>query len=99
PRTTPPLFPYTTLFRSSAAHRAFGPPLLCQASSIDEPASRNLWENVFQTGIPSHGCLYEGVISDLILCSQFIPQCGKLLLRVPGDRKRTRLNSSHQITC
>src|SRR5256885_10985637 len=86
------LFPYTTLFRSAAADRA-------AVAAVVEPLQRAV-----QYGQPVPQALRDGVV--LALGGQRLCYVGavarlrRVVLGLPvllGDRKSTRLNSSHLV--
>src|SRR5437899_6831504 len=78
-----PLFPYTTLFRSSISHFVLLA-LLAQAQAPETPAQRDArmaWWRDAQFGMFIHW----GAYAELRIAPP----------RHAGDRKSTRLNSSH----
>src|SRR3546814_19799682 len=94
PRTTLPdnLFPYTTRFRSDRG---------AVAGDASGQVGKALWIAGKEVGVVQHPFVggdrrlkpidfpRQPVVVALVLVGQFVPR------RRPGDRKSTRLNSSH----
>src|SRR5206468_11047884 len=85
PRST--LFPYTTLFRSSSVHHPFTSPNAEDIALLDSAPER------------VRALAYDVVLNGLELGGGSIrindPALQRKVLSLLGDRKSTRLNSSH----
>src|SRR5258708_10778475 len=86
PRST--LFPYTTLFRSSAAQIDLGDAEGMARGFLDEDKTKLTW-HLPRVLLPKNRV--KLLLNLLIIANQTIPR-GRC-----QDRKSTRLNSSHQI--
>src|SRR2546426_6302890 len=81
PRST--LFPYTTLFRSAEAKTAVAhKPIWTDLSTSDPAAARDFYAKVFGWKVEVNPDPQYG---------------GYALAKIGGDRKSTRLNSSHLV--
>src|SRR5207244_10422080 len=86
PPPSPPLLPYTTLFRS-----AFAPPAVT-ASAIAAAIASHHARSIAASAASS--CTRSGASTERM---QISLELGMRSVDAPLDRKSTRLNSSHQI--
>src|SRR5438477_222096 len=87
---TPPLFPYTTLFRSART-----PGTVASAAPVDPAATseRNLRRDKFSRAIATSSCAVDTLARSQ---ARWRPSAGRAAAcRRRPDRKSTRLNSSH----
>src|SRR5690606_40063566 len=86
PPPTPTLFPYTTLFRSVLLYIAFGQPFVNSILPLD-------FKKVGAVGVLLSLLTGTGA---LLFGAPFLTQAfARVHLPIFGDRKSTRLNSSH----
>src|SRR3712207_9394822 len=90
PRST--LFPYTTLFRSFGSRRREGESVGHAASIGGAPVQTAL--GGVAGGPPSRWCRWGGPGSGR-LDGEHVDDDDRHVVAAPGDRKSTRLNSSH----
>src|SRR3546814_15187260 len=88
---TDTLFPYTTLFRSGALHL-----LVLAQVHFQRPVGDQL--DVVEAGhagaVVAHGAVARGDVHDRRILAEGLPHHAAPA-RLEGDRKSTRLNSSH----
>src|SRR5207249_5369399 len=90
PPPRPPLFPYTTLFRSS---HEFTTRVHCPASFSDGEAGHCV--GLLVNGLELGNAGLQEYFSVVPRVSSFAPFSQKVSLLASTDRKSTRLNSSH----
>src|SRR3546814_5990838 len=91
---TDPLFPYTTLFRSPprlAVERAVGPDIEADIGDRDDRAPAALVLGI----LVGHGPDGVVMVARIDGVDRDDRQIAQILASVRGDRKSTRLNSSH----